>query len=94
VHLSVMADEHEPFSIACGSVLDERGSRRFAYEFTQSSGELLVKGTGRRRFAVLSLDAYAPELWAFCSSYGYSVLGCVVEEVHYVFGFVWLEAFE
>ena len=34
VHLSVMADEHEPFSIACGSVLDERGSRRFAYEFT------------------------------------------------------------
>jgi len=74
VHLSVMADKHEPFPVTCGSVLDERGRGWFAYEFTQSSGELFVKRTSWDGFAVLSLDADAPELGAFCSSYGYSVL--------------------
>jgi len=89
-----MADKHEPFPVTCGRVLDERGRGWFAYEFTQSSSELLVKSTSRGGFAVLSLDADASELGAFGSPDGYSVLGCVVEEVHYVFGFGWLEAFE
>jgi len=74
VHFPIMANEHETLSIACGSVLDERGRGWFAYEFTESSCELLVKRTGWTGFAVLSLDADAPELGAFSSPYGYSVL--------------------